>query len=209
MERETFYQLLAAVSRAKPGSLRKAAEAEQGKDKDGHQKWTTVASLFNRPEQMRGNLALLSGDVRRAIRVEVRDPDIVERFGIRHYYELYLFTQDSQNNPIVVCVRDLPKGMPVGSGRDYCEPIEIAGIMLKSWAFTPKRTAEGKEGELQLAPLLIGRKPVWIERAKHKNSPWTGPIVTTVLVIGFFLLWYFLRRQAKVDRVAKKRRQEF
>lgn len=206
-EREPFYQLLDAVSRAEPSSLRKTAAAELGKDKDGRQNWTTAAALFNRPEQMRGQLVLLTGNVRRALRIEVRDPDIIERFGIRHYYELYLFTQDSQDNPIIVCVCDLPKNMPIGSGPDYCEPIEVAGIMFKSWAFTPEETARDKSQERQLAPLVIGRKPVWLQSSSRDAFPWTGPIVTTCLVIGFFLLWYFLRRQATADRVAKKRRQ--
>jgi hypothetical protein len=208
-DREPFYQLLAAVGRAKPGKLMELAKAELGKGPDGRQKWTTAASLFNTPEQMRGHLALLVGNVRRAVRVEVRDPDIVERFGIRYYYELYLFTADSQDNPIVVCVRDLPKGMPTGSGTSYCQRVEVAGIMLKSWAFTSKANIrEGEEKKRQLAPLLIGREPVWIRYEKPADSPWPTTITVAAIVFVLFILWYFLRRQAKADRAAKQRRRE-
>ena len=206
-EREPFYQLLAAVGRAKPKSLIIEAKAELGKDKDGRQKWTPVASLFNEPQKMRGKLALLRGRVRRAIRVEVRDPDIVERFGIRYYYELYLFTKDSQSNPIVVCVRELPKGMPIGSGRSYSQQVEVAAIMLKSWAFEAgKDVQEG--GERQLAPLLIGREPILIQPVAKSESPWFGAMMAAGLVVGLFVIWFFLRRQAKADQAARRRRQE-
>lgn len=202
-ERETFYQLLAAISRAKPGTLFAAAEAKLGKKEDGRQRWTSAASLFNQPEQARAELALLTGDVRRAIRVEVRDPDIVERFGIRHYYELYLFTPDSQNNPVVVCVPELPAEMPIGSGPNYCQRIEVAGIMLKSWAFTSDENAQA-EGERQLAPLLIGSKPVWVRMPESAESPWPGTIAVAGMVVGLFVIWYFLRRGGRSSRRTTK-----
>ncbi len=78
------------------------------------------------------------GEALRAVRVRVDDPDVVRRFGIRQYYEIEVVTPDSQNNPLVVCVAELPEGLPLGD--KIHESVRVAGFFLKSWAYN---TAKG------------------------------------------------------------------
>ena len=104
---QRFYQMLAAVGRAKPGQLRRAAR-ERLRQADPKKKWTdrfgiecfSVVPLFREPEAERGQLVTLQGTARRVRRIPVGNPDIVERFGIDHYFNIYMFTEDGGDNPI-------------------------------------------------------------------------------------------------------------
>ena len=95
------------------------------------------------PKTRSANSSSLEGTVRRVTRIDVgKSPDgapsdVARRFGIDHYYELDVFTDDSQNNPIVFCVRELPPGFPIGDGLH--EPVRIAGFFFKSWSFESRR----------------------------------------------------------------------
>ncbi len=183
VEREAFYQLLAAVRRAADGVLRRDAQEQlaerrqvlqrlvRNRDLDpqsladaerelerANEGASDVVPLFNDPAAQRGKLLVLSGEALRAIRIRVDDPDIVHRFGIDHYYEIEMVTPDSQTNPIVCCVAALPPGMPIGDA--IHENIRVTGFFFKSWAFDTHRSAAGEGGSggkklRQVAPLLI------------------------------------------------------
>ena len=88
----------------------------------------------------------MRGICRQAVEVLVKDPDIQSRFGISHYYQLVvcvpledtikLVSQDDEEDPvyfadypIVVCVRELPKGMPEGS--KISEVVQVTGLYFK------------------------------------------------------------------------------
>src|SRR6185437_982655 len=122
-DRECFYQLLAAVGRTQTRQLLRAVP------QDAHN--AKVEPLFNQPKTQRGRLVELTGTARRAVPCLVEDRDIVARFGIDHYYEVDIFTADSQDNPLTFCVRELPKGFPTGD--NISEPVSIAGFFLKKW----------------------------------------------------------------------------
>ena len=81
----------------------------------------SVAPLFNEPQQHVGELVVFDGVARRVVRVDVGTrpdgsgpSDVAQRFGFREYYEMEVFTDDSQNYPLVFCVRELPPGLPTG-----------------------------------------------------------------------------------------------
>jgi hypothetical protein len=200
-ERECFYQALAAAARAEPGQLRKEAARrlkEQGLACD------SVVPLFNDPARSRGSLVMVSGVARRVLRLRVEEPDIQRRFGISHYYEVYLYTDDSQGNPLVFCVTHLPKDMPTGDGPDYGEPVTVAGFFLKSWAYPSSRTAESPDGKrpgpLQLAPLLVGRDVAWQKPAPAaRTTVWGvgGAVVFVMLLLG---VWLWLLRVSRTSR---------
>ena len=202
-ERECFYQLLNAVGQAKPGQLLEAARSElrgQGKSQ------CSVEPLFNDPARQRGKLVVLSGHIRRALRVRVDDPDIRRRFDVDHYYELYLYTDDSQGNPLVFCVRELPEGMPTGEGPDYSETVTVAGFFLKSWAYPSELTVADETGQaseppsLQLAPLLIGREPIWTGPEEVTSSPIWGAVGGGAFVLLLLGVWLWLWRRSRDDR---------
>lgn len=199
-DRECFYELMAAVERAPEGELNARALKrlqEQGLTR------SPVAPLFNRPEESRGKLVRLVGTARRVEKVPVNDPDIQDRFGIDHYYTIYLFTDDSQNYPLVVCTRHIPNELPLGEGAGYRENVSAAGFFFKSWAYQPIHVLDPDREEVtwQLSPLIIAR-----EVQRHGES---GPVAgfqwayllpggLVVLVFGVWLaVWWMNRSERK------------
>jgi hypothetical protein len=191
-EQEAFYQMLAAVYRAPPGELLRLADAQL---KAAGQTSTSVVPLFNAPHTARGQLVGLTGTARRAIKIYIDDPEIVARLGIDHYYEIGLFTGDSQDNPLVICTPELPPGMPPGEDFRYLEEIRVAGFFLKVWAYRSARQEEGKP-VAQLAPLVIAQTPVWLAPAPRGRSPLTGA-VSVGLALGGLLLAAWMLWQTK------------
>jgi hypothetical protein len=168
----------------------------------------SVAPLFNEPQQNIGELAMFDGIARRVVRVDVGTrPDgsgpseVAQRFGFREYYEMEIFTDDSQNYPLVFCVRELPPGVPTGGALDV--PVRVAGFFFKDWMYTTRGTRKVEDREVdanasraQFAPLLIGRGPAVLQ-IEHSSSQ-----LTQWLLGGTFLLalagiwataWWFAR----------------
>ena len=206
-QRECFYQMLAATGRAKPGQLLRRARQEL--KKEGKTSFSVVP-LFNDPADQRGRLVALSGTARRVVKVRVQDPDIVERFGIKYYYEIYLYTPDSQDNPVVFCVRELPEGMPSGSDPRYSEQVEVAGFFLQTWSYRPELANEpdGNPNARQLAPLLIGREPRWSRPSQAAGtSPLYGLIAGGLFIAVLAAIWLAVWRSAKKDRRFQQNRR--
>jgi len=156
---EPFYSLLRAVSETPPGWLEEEAAKWQHTEKP-----ISVTDLFNRPQETRGKPVLLHGTAKRVILTPVTDSETPSLFGIDHYYQVYLFTEQSRGNPIVVCVRSLPEGMPVGSASDFAQPITVAAVPYKLWIY------ETREGP-HYAPVLVGRSLVWHPMPTSKRPP--------------------------------------
>ena len=197
--RECFYQMLAAVGRAQPGQL--IGEAAEELRRTGKDRFSVV-SLFNRPLELQGRLVVLSGTARQVIPIRVSAEDVVSRFGIDHYYQVFLFTDDSQSNPLVFCLRELPKGMPVGEGAQYGEYVTVAGFFFNTWAYRNRRSGEtsAAQEEWQLAPLLIGRDLQWHPQRKPASNPYLGAIAGALFVVALFGVWLALWRHSRGDR---------
>lgn len=210
-ERECFYQLLAAAGRASTADLQRRTNRTY-----------SVVPLFPKPDEKeasnvrrnkwRGALVALTGTARRAVMVRVEDADIVARFGIDHYYELELFTEDSQGNPIVFCVRKLPQGFP--EGETIVEPVRIAGFFLKTWTYRlpPRDPPERANQHIitrQIAPLLIGREPIWIQpQASESAIPaaMAGGLVVAGLLALCLIVWRLNRGDERFRRQAIARK---
>ena len=208
-ERECFYQLLDAVGRAKPGSLLKKATSTL--EKSGRERFSVVP-LFTDPAAQRGKLFAFTGTVRRVVRVVVEDPDIIRRFGIREYYQMALFTEDSQGNPITFCVRSVPPDMPLGGGDNYAQTVTVAGFFLKNWAFhsefatkSAKASGDAPVAARQFAPLLIGKQPFVLQRPERPGSAW-GLAAGLIFLAFLSGIWIVLRRLARADRRRDRRR---
>jgi len=195
-EREAFYQILAACAGNDQGLLNRLAAREV----------SSVVPLFNEPASMRGKLVSLKGTAVSAVPVRVEAEDIRSRFGIQQYYEIAMFTDDSQQNPIVFCVVDLPEGMP--SGADIFERIRVAGFFFKAWAY-PR--ASGNRATRQIAPLLIGQSPNWQPPEQRSYAGLiTGGAFIALLGGLCFMLWRQGRRDRRIfaERLASKQRAE-
>jgi len=172
----------------------------------------SVVPLFNDPASQHGQLVSLRGTAIRAIKIAVADPldasanrDIRERYGIDHYYEIEIVTTDSQNNPIVFCVRRLPSGFPTGERIN--QPVQITGFFFKSWSYASQRTggsiskADGQQGRLrQVAPILIGSEPVMVQVARPNQFGVLGMVAGGVFVAVLLAIWLGIWRVSRSDR---------
>jgi len=208
-ERETFYQLLAAMRRAQPEQVFQAARQQVHRQAAAAD---SVVPLFKEPAGQRARLVLLRGAARKVVRVEVPDADIRSRFGIDHYYEISLFTPDSEGHPLIICVPSLPPGMPTGEGIQYVEEVEVAAFFLKSWSYRvppPPEAPPEKRTDMIVwkrhAPLLIGPRPIWYPRPQ--TSPHTvAAVVAGLLFVGAGLgLWWALWRAHRSDQEFRRR----
>lgn len=193
---ECFYQLLAAAGRAGAGDLPRLTAGRRDR----------VIPLLQNPRQHAGKLLSFAGTARRALPVRVEDPDIVERFGIDHYYEVEvsveleeLLNVDGQlrsSFPMVFCVRELPGGMP--GGERISEPVRIAAFFLKVWTYRSEESKTKGPDARQWAPLLIGREAEWI------GPPPPGSAVPAALAGALFVivtaaLWWIAWRLTRID----------
>ncbi len=160
----------------------------------------SVAPYFNLPDTQVGDLAVFDGVVRRAIRVEVADDLDATAAGIDHYYELALFTDDSQNNPLIFALLDLPPEFPQGD--NIRTPAHVAGFFFKSWRYT-SRQVDGTGGErLRIAPLFVGRSPLRI--VPPPDEPFWGWIAGLGFVGLVAVLWIAAWRRSSADRAFAK-----
>jgi hypothetical protein len=175
----------------------------------------SVAPLFNDAANQVGRLIALDGVVRRAVRIDVGSTadnapsDVSQLYGLDHYYELDIFTDDSQNRPVVFCVRELPTDFPTGAGLDL--PVRVAGFYFKSWSYHPHTTSDSDSGEWPvgtvrrlISPLLIGRAPIVLEM---EASPSTVPPLLTVgiFVLAFAAVWGLVWWYSREDREFRQR----
>ncbi len=218
-DRECFYQLLVAVDRAGPKELERRTKDElrrinSGRPADKQLEGFQLVDLIRAPNDYQGQLMGFRGVARRAVKVRVSDNDILERFGVDHFYEIEVFVDlggryklydDSDitfyKYPAVFCVRQLPKGMPTGEA--IHEEVFIPGFFLKNWTYSSKFSqAEGKSTK-QMAPLLIGKQPLLIVPSESGN-PYASVIAGGFFVVAlagvWLAIWRFGRSDAHFER---------
>lgn len=210
--RECFYQMLAACKKAQNTEdfTRLIEEAKKSCQKTwdvmdprktnvvGRASYP-VESLFNDPVAQRGKLFWLSGRARRILAVPVEDEDIRERWGIDHYYNIYLFTSDSDNNPLALVTLELPPGVETGDGPNYAVDICAPCFFFNTWMYRHAKDENGKT--LQLAPLLFAPKVLeykYENNVKVETSDW-------IFILGMVIIVYFFVRSMLKN--AQTRRQ--
>jgi hypothetical protein len=234
-ERDAFYEMLAATGRVGANQLIRAAEGSlpavgqswshelQSADRNRRilanevveraaKGRYSVAPLFNDADGQTGRLISVDGVARRIIRVAAGTPPTesrvndAHRFGFDHYFEMEVYTDDSQNRPLVFCVRELPEGLPLGD--DVNAPIRIAGFFFKSWRYQPRsavlaaqRDGGGPEAKKQLiAPLLIGRGPVRLVTGQGSGGPSAGLVGGGLFILALAGIWAAAWWYARDDR---------
>lgn len=173
--RECFYQLMNTVFRMPPEKLQKIVADVQENAPDEHfeqlglpepkikngkrpTRYSSVAPLFNQPVKERGNFFFVKGIARRIVAIRVEDSDINNRFGITHYYEIFMFPDETPQSPIVVLTPELPPGVQPGSDMGYYVELAVPAFFFNTWGYIKGENEEGKPIR-RLAPLLIGGVP--------------------------------------------------
>ena len=171
--------------------------------------------MFNDAENQAGRLISLDGVARRAVRINVGTSsdnsasDASQLFGFDHYYELDVFTDDSQNRPVVFCVRELPVGFPTGAGLKV--PVRVAGFFFKSWHYrtqgVPGNSSDEQPTDANrglISPLLIGRAPIAIE-AESSKAPLATPLAIGLFLLAFAAVWGLVWWYSHEDRQFRRR----
>jgi hypothetical protein len=122
------------------------------------------------------------------------------------YYELEIFTADSQNLPVVCCVSRLPAHFPLGDA--IREPVRVAGVFFKSWLYRTRQTKDhnkvGRQQRLSV-PIVIGAEVERLPAPSFKARRW--PLVAG---IGFLVLlaafWATAIRHARRERLLRTSR---
>ena len=171
----------------------------------------SVAPLFNEPDRHVGSLLLIEGVARRAIRIATdvgrQQSALPSGERIDHYFEVDVFTDDSQNNPVVLCVRELPAGFPTGDR--IAASVRVAAFFFKNWQYAGRavgvadETARGVSNR-RLAPLLVGDLPVQVAPVAAKSNEllglWLGMGFLGLLAVIWWGLWTYSRGDREFRR---------
>lgn len=173
----------------------------------------SVAPLFLDAKQQTGNLLMLDGIARRAIRIEVSDSvrNAIAGSGVNggldHYFELEVFTPDSQNLPVVCAVPSLPPDFPIGDA--IRERVRVAGFFFKKWRYDSRLPLDAGQGPLRFqltsSPLIIAAEPQWpLAEGIPSDAAieWiAGGAFVLVVVVIILAVW----RWSRGDRACRRR----
>ncbi len=148
----------------------------------------SVAPLFLQPEKQVGRLMVVEGIARRAVRIAGEDASVRSS-----YYEIEVFTADSENLPVVCCVVDVPAEFPLGDSIRV--PVRVAGLFFKSWLY---RTRTARQ-QRHYAPIVIGAQVERLPTARVSNSRWGFGAGIAVLIL-LAALWSRFAWNERQDR---------
>ncbi len=89
----------------------------------------TFAQMFTDPDDYRGELVTVKGNIKRLSAVQAGKND----FGIDLVYEAWILTPDSGNNPLLLHSTGLPEGIPLGDKLDV--PCHFTGYFFKKFGY--------------------------------------------------------------------------
>jgi hypothetical protein len=184
----------------------------------------SVVPMFLEPEQYAGHLTMVHGIARRAVKISVdtdHGPALEGQGGSGSnpaaasgpgtpptvYYELEVFTPDSQNLPVVCCVARLADDFPQGDA--IHQPVRVAGFFFKSWLYRTRQAGppagqQEDRGRGLYAPIVIGAEAELIAASRTGASRW--PLIAG---LGFLALlaaiWAVSAWIARRDRAARRR----
>jgi hypothetical protein len=170
---------------------------------------SSVAPLFLNPEAQVGQLIRIEGIARRAVRI-VADP-FPNGQSLSEYYELEVFTDDSQNLPIVCLVARLPAGFPTGDA--IRAGVRVDGVFFKLWQYHSRETKQspGETTTLQASytPIVMAASVTWLKQSTTMKSWWglaVGGIVFVLVMVGF---WRMLLSSRKPTRLSQEDLPDF
>lgn len=220
-EAQAFYATLAAIAKVPPAeltalTLESIADSAAAVKLDGGTKserqiaaavtdqaalgLSSVAPLFLNPQEQVGQLVRIEGTARRAVRIVADDPSDLQ--PIREYYELEVFTADSQNLPIVCLVTRLPAGFPVGDA--IRAGVRVDGVFFKLWRYRSRQIKEtaGETATPQASytPVVMAATVTWLKQATTPERWWgltVGGIVFVLLMGGLLRMMLSSRSRSR------------
>jgi hypothetical protein len=179
-DREAFYQLLTSSDKQSPRDEQPASIA--------------LKSIISKSSEHIGARVTVLAHCRECTRVEIQDPDIQQRYGVDHYFQLILFPNfeqkivltEKQNGestkvtvdryPVTVCCARLPDSLNPEDVRKSL--VSIDGTFFRIWKFQSELNRRSNVTGT-ISPLIIADQPLL------KEPPfWLNDLVTWVLWLG-------------------------
>jgi hypothetical protein len=155
--------------------------------KNARIKFSLFADVFTNPEDYTGELLFMTGYVRKLIKhpLDRDDPHPIQT------YEAWMYTPDSQHNPVVIVFSELPPNMPVGG--DLVESIDVAGYFFKIDGYHAQDL-------IRVAPMLLAKTIEWKPRIVAESTK--ERIIYFVVTGGFVFLmivgfWWISNRSRR------------
>jgi hypothetical protein len=180
-EAPIIYQMLCVAATTPPTELAAAARRD-----------VFFVNLFNDPDLYRGKPIHVEGVLSRLTKRE--DLAAKNPYGITEVYEAWIFTENQIQNPIVVLLTDIPKGLK--PGMEMRENVSLNAYFFKLFAF---QTADQK---WHAGPMLIGHSMTWKRVAEGMGSTealWLGVGFVLLLTAGAFIFWWNSRRDDELS----------
>lgn len=201
-DREPFYQILAATGRVSPSTVLQQASRQ-----------FDLGQLLNQPERWQGRLLAFFARARRVQRIMIDDPDIHQRLGIDHYYqidlqiplgdqEVRLVSRPGETDgpvfqnfyPAHCNVLQLPEGLE--EGPDVDQQVLVAGFYFKLWAYRTEFVQKFGQEKRQLGPLFLAVTPQVIQQQTESNPLWGwigGGLFLALLAVMAGATWIYRR----------------
>ena len=200
VESDAYYKVLDHARKTKYDLQKEVAAANVARHEKtfreqpatARQKFSLFADLFGHPEEYTGELLTLRGYVRKNLKhpADADDPSQIPT------YEAWLYTPDSQHNPVVVVYTDLPPGLPLGG--NLVETVEVTGYFFKVYGY---RAQDG----LRAAPMLLAKTLDWTPKVVRDTTAERVVyfLITGTLVCGLVFVFWKLNRSQHA-RLSKK-----
>jgi hypothetical protein len=150
----------------------------------------TFVDLYRAPEAYHGRLVTFHGHVRRLVSYPAGKNDL----GFEQLHEAWLYTDEAQQNPVVVVCTELPPQVPVGSDI-LIDFVSATGYFFKRYGYNDRN------GEPRFAPLILARRLEWTPPPQRTH--WISPAAAFGLTVGagfvIVALWW---RSTKRTRIA-------
>ncbi|MDO4569804.1 MAG: hypothetical protein Q4D38_05425 [Planctomycetia bacterium] len=180
--RECFYQMMAAAARISSDEyeeiIQKNRENAPKERFEPETSFSSVRPFFSNPLAERGNFFHLHGLARRITMVRVDDEDIQNRFGITHYYEIWMYCDEAPQQPIAILTTSLPPELSPGGGSGFYADISVPVFFFNTWTY--KGRDEKGETISRYAPLLIGSCPKLTQPGEPFDWFWFNVISITL-----------------------------
>ncbi|MBM81730.1 MAG: hypothetical protein CMJ78_14215 [Planctomycetaceae bacterium] len=200
VENHAYYYLLEKARKTDSSVLDKAAADFYTKRQDARQqqrkrRMPPFIDVFKHRDEYHGQPVMFKGRVRRLVPYTAPEND----YGIETLYDLWIYTDDSQNNAAVVVCTDLPEGLKTQMGSDILiDNVAVTGYFFKMMAYQAQDTAH-------MTPMLIAKKPTW-KPVVGGTEPVLPKSVVNILaglglvgiVVGF---WFVVVRDDRKGRV--------
>ena len=166
----------------------------QAEFRESAEAFPTFVDLFQNTDTYHGRLVTLSGRVRKVTSYEPEE----DFFDLGTLHELWLFTEHSQRNPVIVVCSSLPEDFPRDA--EVVDGVSVTGYFFKKYRYV------GQDAH-RLAPLVLAGRAEWthVEASVIGIPLWLSAAGIALLLSSVGLLGYYLWHSHHEDHEFRER----